>query len=344
MEHLIHDTRQLPPLPPNTFACQTLVGLLNPPDMSSISRRRFIARTALTGSLLASGSAACLPGSVSAATPARRPKVKPVVGCQLYGWGQYYEREGKSLDAHLDEVLSALRDAGYDYAEGSLDAHTPDNTARFAERLKQKGLQPVSLYTGGAFHTAEVAPKTTEKLLAAAKVAHAAGFRVLVCNPDAIGRDKTDDELKTQAAALSTLGAELHRLGMQFGIHHHTPEMRREAKEFHYNFQHSQPGVVDFCYDVHWVYRGGVAPAKAFALYHDRIVSWHLRQSRNQIWWEDLDTGDIDYREIRRWVDDQQIPRRYTVELALENGTKITRSSVENHRRSREFVKQVLGV
>jgi inosose dehydratase len=311
--------------------------------MSSISRRRFITHTALAGGFLASGSAPLLPQPLLGAAASPRPKVNPVVGCQLYGWGQYYEREGKNLDAHLDEVLSALRDSGYDYAEGTLDTHTPDNTARFAERLKRKGLVPVSLYTGGSFHTAEAAPKTTERILAAAKVAHAAGFRVLVCNPDPIGRDKTDEELKTQVAALNTLGEELRRLGMEFGIHHHTPEMRREAKEFHYNFQNSPAGTVDFCFDVHWVYRGGLHPAKALELYHHRIVSWHLRQSRNQIWWEDLDSGDIDYPEIRRWVDNKSIPRRYTVELALEGGTKITRSSVENHRRSRDFVRQVLG-
>ena len=35
--------------------------------------------------------------------------------------------------------------------------------------------------------------------------------------------------------------------------------------------------------------------------------------------------------------------RRYTVELAIENGTKITRTVVENHRRSRDYVRQTFG-
>ena len=34
----------------------------------------------------------------------------------------------------------------------------------------------------------------------------------------------------------------------------------------------------------------------------------------------------------------------YTVELAIEKGTAITRSAIENHRRSREFVRKVFGV
>jgi hypothetical protein len=37
------------------------------------------------------------------------------------------------------------------------------------------------------------------------------------------------------------------------------------------------------------------------------------------------------------------LPPIYSVELALEDGTKITRSAVENHRRSREFVRRVFG-
>ena len=38
------------------------------------------------------------------------------------------------------------------------------------------------------------------------------------------------------------------------------------------------------------------------------------------------------------------LPRRFSVELALEGGTKVTRNAVENHRRSREFVRRVFGV
>ena len=45
----------------------------------------------------------------------------------------------------------------------------------------------------------------------------------------------------------------------------------------------------------------------------------------------------------RNMPGEHSLPRRFTVELALENGTKVTRSVVENHRRSREFVRKVFG-
>ncbi len=75
--------------------------------------------------------------------------------------------------------------------------------------------------------------------------------------------------------------------------------------------------------------------------YGDRVVTWHLRQSRGGIWWEDLDTGDVDYAAVAAYAKEHNLPRRFTVELAIENGTKISRSVVENHRRSREFVRRV---
>ncbi|HAM70716.1 MAG TPA: hypothetical protein DCM86_03645 [Verrucomicrobiales bacterium] len=310
--------------------------------MHLLNRRGFLKQAAVAG--LAAGPLASRSLEAAPAAKAGQKRVDPVVGSQLYGWGQYYEREGKDLWAHLDEALSALRDAGFHYAEGPLDAAKPENNARFAERLRSKGLRPVSLYTGGAFHVDREAAKTTARLIEAARICRDAGFSVIVCNPDPIGRDKSDAELQTQADALRDLGREITNLGLRLGIHHHTPEMRQGAREFHSNFQRTKAGEVDFCFDVHWVYRGGLPPLKALEQYHDRVVSWHLRQSRDQIWWEDLDTGDVDYTAIAAQVRKHHLPRRFAVELALEQGTRITRTVVENHRRSREFIRKVFGV
>lgn len=306
-----------------------------------MNRRRFLATAASTGAI------ALLPDRLAAAAakPVTAPRLKPpLVGSQLYGWGQYYERDGKRLSEHQDEVLSALRDAGYDYAEGTLDVVTTDNNAKFAERLKKKGLKPVSLYAGGAMHVLGKASETAEKIAVAAAAAAKSGFAIINVNPDPIGRDKTEDELVIQAEALVELGEELKKSGIRLGIHHHTPELRNRAREFHSNFARCPAGLVDFCYDVHWVYRGGITPAQCLPWYGDRIVSWHLRQSRDQIWWEDLASGDIDYPAIARYARDHRLPAFYTVELAIEPGTRITRSVVENHARSRAFVRQVMGV
>ena len=82
-------------------------------------------------------------------------------------------------------------------------------------------------------------------------------------------------------------------------------------------------------------------PIDGLKRYGERVVTWHLRQSRNNIWWEDLDTGDVDYQAVAKYAADHKLARRFSVELALEERTKITRSVIENHRRSREFVRRV---
>ena len=72
----------------------------------------------------------------------------------------------------------------------------PDENGKFAEQLEAKGLRPVSMYTGARVHEAGKASESVKKILAAARVCKDAGFQVISCNADPIGREKTDEELK----------------------------------------------------------------------------------------------------------------------------------------------------
>lgn len=297
------------------------------------SRRNFLRQTAV---VLAAAAVEPLAIAQGVATENSKPTL---VGSNIYGWGQYAQREHRKLD--VEEVISALRDTGYDYLETYLDVANPEQNGRFADQLRAKGLRPISLYTGARLHEAATAQAAVAKVLQAAKVSAQAGFVVLSCNADPIGREKTDEELETQVKALTDLGEGLNSVGMKLGVHQHTPEMANHAREFHYNFDHSKPRVVGWCYDVHWVWKGGVLPLDGLREYGERVVTWHIRQSRDGVWWEDLDTGDIDYVAVAQYAKEHHLPRRFSVELALEAGTQITRSVIENHRRSREFIRRV---
>jgi inosose dehydratase len=284
----------------------------------------------------------------SFALPDARPSLaqeppKNLVGSGLYGWSQYYSREGKDVNENLDEVLAAVRDCGFEFLEGFVDLEHPENNTRLAERMRAKGLKPVCIYTNAAFHEPRKADESVEKIIRAARVCRDSGFSIIDLNANPVGREKTDDELKTQAAALNKLGAEFKKIGLRLGIHNHMPEMANGAREFHIDLRQTDPKLVGFCYDVHWVFRGGIQPADCLREYGARVVSWHIRQSRDGVWWEDLDTGEIDYAAVARSAKEQHLAAPYSVELALEKGTKITRSVVENHRRSREFIRKVFG-
>jgi inosose dehydratase len=313
--------------------CVTLQSSI--PANAPPSRREFLRQLAVA----AAAGVVASPLRGGGGEPVRGLATKTLVGSNIYGWGQYAQRDNKNLD--VEEVISTLRDTGYDYLETFMNIAKPAENARFASLLKAKGLQPVSLYVGARLHEAGKSGEVVNKILAAAKVCLEAGFQVISCNADAIGREKTDEELKTQAAALSELGEGLNALGLKLGVHQHLPEMANGAREFHYDFDNTKPGVVGWCYDVHWVWKGGVMPMDGLRQYGERVVTWHLRQSRHGVWWEDLDTGDVDYATVAKYAASHRLPRRFTVELAIESGTKITRSVVENHRRSREFVRQV---
>ncbi len=299
------------------------------------SRRQFIQRI---GSAAALGAVLAPVASVQAsAQPVRSQKT--LVGSNVYVWTQYAQRDKKQFN--VEDVLSALRDTGYDYLEHFMNVAEPGENARFAEQARAKGLQPVSLYVGARLHEADKTRDVIQRILTAATVCQKSGFQVISCNADPIGREKTEQELKTQAGAIEELGRGLEALGLKLGMHQHLPEMASRGREFHYVFDHTRPAVVGWCYDVHWVWKGGVQPLDALRQYGQRVATWHLRQSRGGIWWEDLDTGDIDYDVVAEYASRHKLARRFSVELALEEGTKITRSVVENHRRSREFVRRV---
>ncbi len=316
----------------------------------ALSRRRFVAAAAGLGWLGAAPTYSAWLTRREIKKPATKPKPdvprqpwnRPLVGSQLYGWGQYYQRAGRPVDH--DEIFTALKAAGYDYAEGTLDLHDHGVNAKFSERLRYHGLVPVSLYTGGEFHLLGRASRTAHWIADAAKAAKKAGFEMIVCNPDPIGRDKTDAELGIQAAALAELGQELTRAGLRLGLHQHTPEFRNQAHEFHETFRRTKANEVGFCIDTHWLFRGGVMPLKALRQYGNRVCAWHLRQSRGGIWWEDMAEGDIDYAPLAAAAQAQKLPVRLTVELALEQGTVVSRDAIANHARSRQWVKRVFGV
>ncbi len=301
------------------------------------SRREFLRRA---GAAAALGAAtALLPRSLLAATDPALPPA--LVGSNVVAWMHYAKREKRTLD--LAEVMTALRDCGYDFLEGRMNVEQPEENARFADQMRTHGLRPFSIYTGATLHEAGRADQTVDGVLAAARVCAREGFRVLVCNARPLPREKTAAELATQTAAFTRLGTGLNALGMRLAVHDHLPGLVNGARELRHNFRETAPATVGFCYDVHWLWRGGLPPQEALPAYGDRLVSWHLRQSRNGVWSEDLDSGDIDYGWIADYVARHGLPRHFEVELALEPGTVVTRGAVENHRRSREFVRRVFG-
>ena len=102
----------------------------------------FLRRTAIGLTGVAHGSharAADLPEKLSSPTAPHS-----LVGSNVYGWGQYAQRDHKSLVIE-DVILAALRDTGYDYLEANLDVSRPTKTGTLPSNSKRKGFDRSAL-------------------------------------------------------------------------------------------------------------------------------------------------------------------------------------------------------
>lgn len=267
------------------------------------------------------------------------------VGAQLYVWSQVFGKEGKSVEEHLDEALGEVAAAGIQGAEGNLSwVGSREKATRVKGLYDRHGLAIPSLYHGGAYHIADDAAKTVAETLELAAYARDIGAPAVNVNPNPIGRDKTDDELKTQAEHLNRLGEGLAKLDMFLVIHNHDPEIRSDAREFRANAALTDPSLVFFCVDTHWVYRGGGDPVGLLREVIGRTRSLHIRQSQGGIWDETFRDGDIDHRAIRAALEEGDYEGWLLLELAYESKTTLTRPLVDNARLGRGYIREVFGV
>jgi inosose dehydratase len=268
-----------------------------------------------------------------------------IAATQLYVWSQIYHREGKELEAGMNDVLGEVAAAGYQGVEGSLSScGTAEGAARLRAMLDGHGLTLTSLYSGGCYYEAARARESLAALLPAAERAAQIGCPAICMNPDVTREWKTDEELRVQAEWLNRVGAALQGLGMELWLHNHDPEMRDDGRELRSNLDRTDPALVGFCADTHWIYRGGGDPLAYLERYADRLRSLHLRNSIAGVWSETLGDGDLDHRAIASQLAAARFDGPLIVELAIEQGTPQTRPLVESMRLSRTYLREVFGV
>jgi len=299
-----------------------------------VSRRRFLENGAVLAALVAGGRTSAQPEGKQMARD----------GVQLYWFSQLAAEKGKSAQETLPDDLALVAEAGFSNIEGNLSfCATDESTSTLGERLKALGLGLAGLYSGGALHEENAAGDVAMILDQAAR-AKTVGCPGVTCNPNPIGREKTDAELANQASALDDIGAGLAELGLFFGVHTHAPEMSHNAREFRHNLDRTDPEHVGLCADFHWIYRGGGDPYALTEQYGARINSTHLRNSVEAVWSEAFGAGDIDYARIRGTLDGAAYDGPLVVELALEPTTPRERTPLENLKASREYLREVFGV
>jgi inosose dehydratase len=283
-----------------------------------------------------------LPGSMEAGPSRYAPKLS----VQIYVWTQQFESQKKTLAEGVEEALAAMHRAGYRRAELTAEFFQRELRAKTLAALVEYQLEPATVYAGGTFYEAAAAEKAVAEILELAQGLKGAGTRALLTNPSPKPGQarKSDDELNLQARYVNQLGDKLHQRGMGLMLHHHTPELVENAREWRHLLQHTDPRLVSVCVDVHWAFRGGQEPMAFLRGAGARLSSLHLRNSTQGVWMEDFGAGDVDYGKVADYLKSINFSGYLVVELAYEKDTRITRSLEEDLRLSRFYAEKVFGL
>ena len=177
------------------------------------------------------------------------------------------------------------------------------------------------------------------------KICKPFGCLAVVHNPSPKPKaEKSDDELKLQANLLNRMGQTLGQNGLSLRVHHHTPEMVDNAREWRYILHNTSPQHVQLCMDLDWVHQGDQDPLALLKEAGKRVTEIHVRNSKSKLWLEAVEDGDIDYRKIAGYLNTSGLSPLIVAELAYAPKTEITRSLEEDLRRSRIYTEQIFGI
>jgi len=270
----------------------------------------------------------------------------PQLSVEGYILTQHFASQKQTLAAGEGEALRDTHQAGYTRIELSGDFFTSEVRNQTRDLLAKYQLKPESVYANTTLHEAHAAETSVQSVLELAGFLKPLGTRVIITDPapkPQQGR-KSDDELKTQVHYIRELGTALNRQGIRLLLHHHTPELRENAREWWYQLDHTDPQVAGCCVDVHWAYRGGQEVMPFLRRVGVRLEDMHLRNSQHGIWMEDFGPGDVDYAPVAEYLHEIKYQGLLVVELAYEKGTPMTRGLEDDLRRSRLYTEKVFGL
>lgn len=268
---------------------------------------------------------------------------QPKIALAFYIWTEHLSARNVSLAAGMREMMAATRRAGYRRVEVFGNFFAPGVREATLAALKEFELELPIVYKTSLLHESAGAGKAIAEALEVADAVKPLGTAIMIVNPNPKPKQerKSDAELGTQARYVNRLGEELKKRGIDLLLHHHSPEMAEDAREWRHLYRNTDPATVSFCIDVDWVERGGQVPLTILRECGHRLRSLHLRNSRNGVWTETFGDGDIDYRPIADYLRQIRFSGYLSIELAYEKGTNPVRSLEEDLRLSRLYTERI---
>jgi inosose dehydratase len=270
---------------------------------------------------------------------------KSELSVEGYIFQQYAQSLKRPMAEVIPEVLPMAHSAGFTNIELNPAFFAPELRDRTLALIRSQGLGMPSVYVGGPMHEKHGADQTIAKALEIGRLCAPFGCRGIVNNPDPKPKDeaKTDAELAVEAASLNQMGRTLSQAGFALRVHHHTPQLENNAREWRYILNNTDPQYVHICVDVDWAYQGGFDPLAFLQEVGSRLQELHIRSAKDKLWLEDLEDSDINYYKIATYLKQQSRRPLIVVELAYRPATIITRPLAEDLRLSRLYAEKIFG-
>ncbi len=263
-----------------------------------------------------------------------------------YIFQQYAEERKKLLGDVIGECFAMAKAAGFANIELNSGFFKPEIRDKALSLLRGNGLSMPSVYVGGGLHTKALAEKTIASAIEVGHICTPFGCKAIVTNPDPKTGDspKTDAELAIEAESLNQMGRVLSGHGLQLRVHHHTPQLVNNGREWRYILRNTDPQYVSICVDVDWAYEGGFEAVPFLREVGSRLQELHVRSAKNKVWLEDVEDSDIDYRAVAAYLDKAGLQPLIVVELAYRPATVKTRSLEADLAVSRKYTQKVFAL
>jgi sugar phosphate isomerase/epimerase len=306
----------------------------DPHDDRSLSRREFLGAAAL---LVGAARGAGALGAENAGKKGARV----VVGA--HPWVYAAKQPGNDITPILPAIFADLEAAGIEGIELMHTALRPrDAVERIGVLSRRHRVSVIGASFGGdLWDRARHAAVLEDAELVILRLSELGG-RTLGTSVGQAPKKKTEEQLDDQAELLRKLIALCGKHGVVPNLHNHTYEVVDGLHDLGGTLRRIPD--VKLGPDLNWLLRGGVDPAAFLRKYGRQIVFLHLRdQKADGRWSEALGEGDMDYRGIAKALKEIGFAGHAVIELAHEGDFKPTRPLRESLKRSREFVREVLG-
>jgi inosose dehydratase len=285
-------------------------------------------------------------GAVAFTGLTRAASRRSLLSVEAYIFQQYASRQKKKLGDVLEVCFGMARTAGFGNIELNTEFFEADIRNLTLDLIRTNHLAMPSVYVGGVMHEDGRAQETIQRAVDIGKTCRPFGCTAVVHNPSPKpgSQRKSDAELATQTKWLQEMAHALSVHSLRLRVHHHSPEMQQNAREWHYILQHTDPKLLSLCMDLDWVHQGGQDPLTLLKEAGSRVSEIHIRNSHNRLWLETLEAGDIDYQRIAAYMKSSGLAPLLVVELAYHPETKVTRPLSEDLRLARIFAERTFLV